>query len=505
MKLIIYVLILYIETIISYSIVVLPFELNKINFSKKKYSSTELINLLYKVELYTPIQLGSENQKYFGIISLNDHHPMLSESNCKKMKLFQKNGNIIKKGYRTSNSKSCKFLGNYTDYLNQIKFVEFYSEEFSYYNTSILEQITDNNVEKGEIILVKDNTTTTDNPEMCLSIGLNEFYRVYSTFVPPHFVDDLHNKRITRTEHWTIKFTDQNSGLLIIGDLPENYENDTKRYSIDNFAHSYTKQMTTFFRPWGIKMKDIYFYNNTKTNETIIVNHDENKFTIVHDYGFIIGSNNYKELIYNNYFENLIIKKICVLEKSEQTIYNYSFDYIDSDGSFSMFICDKKKMKNYIKKFPTLYFSNVDYDYVFEMSYQDLFFNINNYYYFMIIFPNNQTGKGIDENWFIGLPFLKQYQFVFNFDSKSIDLYKFKNFDYNKKDDDDNDEDDSIFSKKFWLICLQIFLIIILIIISIVIGMYLNRQRKKRANELKDDDYEYMVENETKGKKDFIN
>ena len=120
------------------------------------------------------------------------------------------------------------------------------------------------------------------------------------------------------------------------------------------------------------------------------------------------------------------------------------------------------------------------------MIYQDLFFNIINYYYFMIIFPNNQTGKGIDENWFIGLPFLKQYQFVFNFDSKSIDLYKFKNFDYNQKDDDDNDGDHSIFSKKFWKIFLQILLIIILIIISIFIGMYLNRQRKKRANELKD-------------------
>ena len=506
MKLIIYLIILSIETIISSSIAVIPFELNKINFSKKRYSSTELINLLYKVELYTPILLGSENQKYFGLISLNDHHPMLSESNCNKMKLFQQNDNIIKKGYRTSNSKSSKILGNTTDYLNQIKFVEFYSEDFSYYNTSILEQINDNTSEKGEIIFIKDNTTTTDNPEMCLTIGLNEFYRVYSTFIPPHFIDHLHNKRITKTGHWTIKFTDQYSGLLIIGDLPENYENDTKRYSIDNFAHSYTKQITTFFRPWQIIMKEIYFYyNSTEINETIIVNRENNKFTIVHDYGFIIGSNNYKELIYNNYFENLINKKICVLEKSEQTIYNYSFDYIDTDGSYSMFICDKKKMKDYIKQFPTLYFSNIDYNYIFEMTYQDLFFNINNYYYFMIIFPNNQSGKGLDENWYIGLPFLKQYQFVFNFDSKSIDLYKFKNFEESPKNDDNDDKDNIFLDKTFWMIFLQVIIIILLIVASIYLGMYLNRQRKKRANELKDDDYEYMEENQTPDKKDFIN
>ena len=366
MKSIIYLLILSIEAIFSSQIVVIPFEINKINFSKNRYSSTELINILYKVELYTPIRLGSESQIFFGIISLNDHHPMLSESNCAKMKVFQKNSNIIKKGFRTSNSKSCKLLGNTTKYLNKIEFVEFYSEDFFYYNTTILEEIKDKNLEKGEIILIKDTTKATDETEMCLSIGLSEFYRVYSSYVPPHFVDHLHDKRITKTDHWTIKFTEQNKGLLIIGDLPENYENDTKKYSIENFAHSYTQQITTFFRPWGIIMKEIYFYNNT--NGTILVNSNDNKFTIVHDYGFIIGSNNYKELIYDNYFQNLINNKICVLEDSEKTIYNYSFDYIDSDGSFSMFICDKKKMKNNIQKFPTLYISNIDYNYIFEMT-----------------------------------------------------------------------------------------------------------------------------------------
>ena len=170
-----------------------------------------------------------------------------------------------------------------------------------------------------------------------------------------------------------------------------------------------------------------------------------------------------------------------------------------------MFICDKKKMKDYIKQFPTLYFSNIDYNYIFEMTYQDLFFNINNYYYFMIIFPNNQSGKGLDENWYIGLPFLKQYQFVFNFDSKSIDLYKFKNFEESPKNDDNDDKDNIFLDKTFWMIFLQVIIIILLIVASIYLGMYLNRQRKKRANELKDDDYEYMEENQTPDKKDFIN
>ena len=133
-----YLLILMLEQILSSSIVVIPFEINKIKFSNKKYSATELINLLYTVEIYTPIELGAEKQKYFGIISLSDHHPMLTESNCEKMKLFQNNKNIIKKGNKISESSS-KYLGNGTDYLNSIKFVEFYSEYFSYFNTTLIE------------------------------------------------------------------------------------------------------------------------------------------------------------------------------------------------------------------------------------------------------------------------------------------------------------------------------------------------------------------------------
>ena len=63
------------------SIVVLPFELNQINLDNQKYTSTELINLLFEKEFYSPMVLGIDGQKYFGVLSFNDHHPILSESN----------------------------------------------------------------------------------------------------------------------------------------------------------------------------------------------------------------------------------------------------------------------------------------------------------------------------------------------------------------------------------------------------------------------------------------
>ena len=171
MKLIIYLLILILGFILSSSLVVLPFELNKINFLDKKYLSTEIINLLFKSEFYTPIQLGSDEQKYFGRISLDDHRPILSESNCEKINLFQNNKNIIKKGYLLSNSPTCQLLGNTTNYLNKIKYVEYYSEQFSYFNTTLIEENKNNILEISELMLIKYNISNNINQEMCLSIG----------------------------------------------------------------------------------------------------------------------------------------------------------------------------------------------------------------------------------------------------------------------------------------------------------------------------------------------
>ena len=494
MKLIVYLLITFAVTIDSFKIVVLPFEVNQINFSNKKYSPTELINLLFQVELYTPIQLGSDNQKYFSTISFEDHHPILSEANCEKINVFQKNKNMVKKGYKVSDSKSSSYLGNISRYLNEIDFVEMYSEEFTHFNTSLIDQYKNNNSDVSELVLLRDNYTKSINPEMCLSLGFLEPYAMsYINPPPPHIVKHLHKKRKINTIDWTLKFTDNNNGLLIIGELPEDYENDTIKYAKTNYTKSSTKNTVTFFRPWAIEMIKIFFYNSTK-NE-ILVNSNSNRFTLVHDFGFIIGSNTYKDLIYENYFEELINKKICSLESSGTTKYNNKDYHIDTDpdGNYSMFVCDETKMNNYIKNFPYLYLKNIDYEYTFELTYKDLFLNIDKYYYFMIIFPNNRKEqKSTVEEWYMGLPFLKKYQFIFNYDDKTIGFYKTKNFE-EKEEEDKNapEKKEEEKGSKVWTYILQIFLVIVLIIIAVFIGMLINRQRKKRANELRDE-YEYV-------------
>ena len=511
MNIIFHLLILDICKFIFSSIVVIPFELVKINFKNEKYTSTDLINILFENEFYTPMKLGTDGQEYFGIISFNDHHLILSESNCEKMNKFQDNENISKKGYFIENSNTKKYLGNTTDYLNSLKFVEFYSEKFWYYNETLNISSKNNNMKFTDIFLIRDNFTKSIHSEMCLSIGLNEPFKVYANPSPPHFIDDLHSKHKIGTHDWTIKFSEKNKGELIIGDLPHNYENESK-YSENNYTKCNTECIITFFQPWGIDMKEIFFYDIT-SDDKIIVNKNNNKLLLMYNFGFIIGSYNYKNLIYKNYFENLINKDICSLEKSDTTRYNKSHYFINTDGDYFMFICKKDKMKNYIKNFPTLYFANIKYEYIFELNYKDLFKEIFDYYYFMIIFPNediNEYDINEKEEWHLGLPFLKKYQFVMNFDYKTIGFYKFKNFEQKENgiiDNEGGSESDNLKNNKIkiWIIILGILIVVILIIGAFLLGKFLSRQRKKRANELKDDDFEYIKENFNENDNKLVN
>ena len=77
--------------------------------------------------------------------------------------------------------------------VNEMEYGEIYTEQFSHFNTTLIEENKNNNSEISELI---NNASS-------------------------HFIDYLYTKRKIRTYDWTIKFNDQNSGLLIVGDLPD--------------------------------------------------------------------------------------------------------------------------------------------------------------------------------------------------------------------------------------------------------------------------------------------
>ena len=106
------------------------------------------------------------------------------------------------------------------------------------------------------------------------------------------------------------------------------------------------------------------------------------------------------------FLNHILIKKICsIIEVKNYSIYE----------------CDVNKFDiKDIKKFPTLYIVNNDINYIFNMTGEDLFYKLNNKYYFKIVFPL----KNIENNrWIFGRIFLRKYPTTFSPSNRFIGFY----------------------------------------------------------------------------------
>ena len=96
---------------------------------------------------------------------------------------------------------------------------------------------------------------------------------------------------------------------------------------------------------------------------------------------------------------------------------------------------------------------------------------------------------------------MRKYPFIFDYDKKTINFLNIYKID--KSNNDNNTQENE--NNSFWNY-LKIIIIIILVIIGIIFGILIgkflwNNNRKKRANELDDDDFEYINKEENKNEK----
>ena len=202
----------------------------------------------------------------------------------------------------------------------------------------------------------------------------------------------------------TIKFFPDMSGRIVFGGYPHEYDNN-KIYDPNNLITIYTGSIGNIFLPWSLGFYSSYFIIDG--NIEIEVQRYALCY-LVFNFGLIKGTKKYKELILKYYFQELIDKNICQ-EKTENTIFDRKVSSINSNGTFTMFICDKTTFKGkYLYKFPSFKLKHQGFNYTFELIYKDLFLEIKNKYYFLMIFPEDDSSQ-----WFFGIPFLKKYEFVF--------------------------------------------------------------------------------------------
>ena len=489
------------------SILVIPFRLStyipKIEGSP---NVTDLINQYLVRDMFTTIEIGSgtKTQKVTTLISIDESLLTLSNDICKKKSLDSINDlSIVSKTSLDINTYNSDIKNKqYSNYLDSEKKVGILNDSILIYNTLFLssqpieyysEMKKDTKMKINNVFMPIKDKNDKENNKLCAILGIGSSLNIPDKLKNlTQFIFFLKKNEIISDYSWTFKFHTRNEGRLIIGDLPHNYEQNTKFYHEDKIINTNTFSPDDKRLPWSFDFKEIYFYNSN--NETINVG-KWIKMILMPNIGFIIGEDKYKNLILENYFQELIDKNICILERTNLTKYTENEITFGTTGIYELFHCNKSLI-NEKKIFPKLNFYEGGLDYTFTFSFNNLFELIDERYYFLIIFPEDLKHPYY-KVWYLGLPFYYSNQYVFNYDSNTISIYD-QNKTINSTKKKNKKEDKKNFSGGL-RITLEVIIGLLLVVIAYFIGKKINEQRKKRANEL-NDNYEY-----TSGEENNIN
>ena len=459
--------------------ILLAFQIQK----EKEYSSQEynselfILNNFYK-NITFDFHIGNPPQKVKGII-INDN---LCFELKKEDNLFSYNNffSYINNKYKPDDSSSISIMNKELRW-KKGQYMTLGSELFKFennnetYNLSILFQYS-----KEEEIDINE----IKNQKYIVKFGIN-IITGFSGDECPNFITNIRSYAHLNKYLISYSFSNRDNGYLVIGDELYNY---SRIYHESQYKAIYTT----------------YYYMISHNKEIIV---DSNKNITLnntyaflqYDLGVIIGTNEYKKAIDEIFFSKLILEDIC----------RVNIVKLNETDSYYLYICQEKNFN--IKLFPKIIFFSRSYIFDFELNYNDLFIKkYDNRYYFLVLFKvNNETNNEtkIKDNWIFGEPFYKKYNFTLNLDARMIGFYN-PNFDF---EEDEEIIDQKIDKRKNKNVSLKIILgvlgfifILFLMILCFYLGMKIKEGRKQRANELKDENYEYIQDNEG-GKNTIIN
>ena len=433
-----------------------------INKDSKEYNGTNFAIDYFNTKLYTQIKIGNPYQKV---------KILLSSDTC---------------SFKIGKSKNCIYLDKYLSYYNRNRSFDFtfsplYTEkDQEFYNeigSTALDTIyayTDLKLEnEEEFSRVGFFLGSDTNDKLCGIIGL-EFDNILCQKMY-NIIKHCKARNYINNYKFMLKYITINEGLFIIGselkDVIENYD-DRK-----NFITKLSDRVGIY--KWGFEVNKIIIGEKNNTLDYNIPGEINNDFT------FIIASNKYLTFFNNYFFSYYFNKGICSInlyDNNQELKFSEKYDVIE---------CNKEKFgENDLKKFPRFHIYVGDYykEKKFSFDSNDLFTETRHKYFFNILFDKFPRYK-IE----LGKIFLKKFPVNFNLDSKIMEIYDFQ--DYNEEKGSNEDKD---INKKDNMILYVIIIIILSVAITGVaayfIGEYLNKIRRKRANELVDDEYEYSPE-----------
>jgi len=397
-------------------IIVIPFKINRIpNTKSSEFDTSSFIQEYYIRDFYTSLATGIPSKKILAVIDTQSHIFHFGKNYLSKNSLneiYDPEKIISKEIYDRTKSLSFKNISRF-HYTNiELKTASLCSEIFLLY--------TDVLMEKGQSIsdiqFIIDDDMQND---LHIRLGLGKPLTVeYGG--PPHFIQSLLNVKAIKDQSWTIKFKSKNDGVFILGEEPHKYEDISldKRYQRKNYFSTNSASSVEYRNPISIIAQDVYLED--EKGEEISINKDKGCY-LNYNKGFVKSTKEYWDYIKKNFFNKFLVSNICKEEVIKFTTEE------DAVKSYFVISCDKVKLfeedKEILDKFPTLKFFIFDFNYNFELTKDDVFTEVNNILYFMIIYQRDLFNSPELVYWDLGLPFLIKYQFVHSYEKKMIGFY----------------------------------------------------------------------------------
>ena len=478
-----YKIICFILIKLSINMMVFPFKhvyewkSQGLTINDKEYNGTNYAIDFFTSQLYIEMDLGNLPQTV---------KVLLSGDSC---------------AFKIGKSKYCVYIDEYLSYYNRN-----YSEDFAYTPKHNMTDM-DFNYERGytaedslsaytDINLTNKTTFrkvgfflgSDTNDKLCGIIGLEKDNiicdRIYN------MVKESKKRRFINNYNFMLKYNNSldNGQYIIGGELKDIMKN----FNESNVFNIKLTNSSVHIYKFGVVINKVIFGEiNNKTNNTIIDQSISGE--INNDRTFIVVGKKYFDR-FKDFFEKHFNSGACgvrIFDNNPQLQFSEKYTVIE---------CDKDKIgKDELNKLPKFYLYLGDYfeERKFFFDANDLFTEGKYKYFFNIIFDNFDR-----HNLELGKVFLKKYPINFNYDKKMIEIYD--NYEEEQSRDDsqpgggDGKEPEK---KKIWLyIVIIAILVIIFGVLGYFLGKYFNKMRKKRANELADDDYEYKAETQSENK-----
>jgi len=453
-------LFIYIINFISCSIYIPVETLSENNYiyytNRDNNEHNKIIEKDFFNEIYTILDIGTPSQKIFLFIrTSNQDFNIISQNN------YDENNNINNKYNLSEFYKKFSLFDerNSESYINeQCKEILGLSDDFETicdsYDNFIFNQIQDFNISKKINVnnfFFKLIRETDKNIPGILGLGLFDKSRN-----PNHnFLKILKNYNLIDNYYFYFDFNSWKStkGKLIIGSLP--HEIDKNKFSENDLYFTNIFIESFELKKWRIKFDEININNELK-----LLN---KKAEFDFDMKFIIGTNDLELFLYNKIFNNFIFNKMCFTG-----VFNYSkyFEY-------KFYYCKRDLKRTLFDLLPKINFFLKDLNFTFEIEKEELFKIENNYIYFNIIFPKQQT----NDLFILGKCFILKYQFVFNPDLQQIGFYKNKS---NVLVKINNKKDIFEVNNIFKIFAIIILIMVFVLILKFVKPLDVNKKRKNK-------------------------